>query len=213
MLAKPLAERELGIAGVGYYMPSKGSAVLHMQISADAYEFLSKPSRVKLENCWVENGILIFQLGRAEDYEGYSVRFTTYPGTPYTVSILNVEEALTKHSVGPFGKMHGSIIGFTTQDKQKHIVIGLKLNDMRPPASYTRKSKLKPRPEFNRGEDISKTMQEALRALNIEPVPQTNETVRILKNAINQLVEPMNLRLEVNEHGLLEVSRLTLKKL
>lgn len=201
-------EKDLGLIKIGYYR-NGGKGILDLAINAETYTFLDKPLRMKLVNTWISHDLLCIQLTEASDLEGYAVSATNNPTTPHRVAILNVTPELVKHGISPFSRVRAAVLGsFSRETGQKWVIVGIKLDQLRPPIPRGKKKEPEKAPL-----EASYMMVQALRTLSTEGIPQTNDAVSTLRRAINQLVKPMDLQLSINEDGLLEVSRVTLKRL
>lgn len=210
-IKQAVIRKELGTVRVSYYRNDNKNTkgTLNLMLNAETYTYLNKPLRIKLVNIWVSHDLLCLQVMEAVDDEGYALTASNNPTTPYWAAVYNVASEFAKHNISPFAVVRAAVIGSAPQaNGQKWVVIGIKIDQLKPPASRGKRKEVAKTPV-----ETSYMMIQALRTLATESVPQTNEAVSTLRRAINQLVKPMDLQLSINEDGLLEVSRVTLKKL
>lgn len=208
---------EIGRCKVAYY----GSDMMHVLMPENVYKKLGKPNWMVRIVCQASPDLISIMLGVPKQPMDWSItaggvyrvsRLEHAATNPYRCTMLNVAEKFFGPEIDYFGTTEG-VVYLVTPDSDdptldanlhKRFVIGLRRDELSP---------VRTRRTASSGTSAdSLAIERALAILRNNTVPPTEANASLLKEHINSLVEPLNLKLEVVNNRL-EISKVVLKKL
>lgn len=205
----------LGNVSLAYYATQQGTLNISLtkkivdwmgkqERNADGRLFAVRALRLQPTKLWREQGMICFQFLCTRDLKaGYSVLPQRQHNFPYRVICTHKGQFMG--DIPNFGRIHTQALGFQEPDGMKRLVIAVLEKDLVPVRPQKKRGKIKV--------DDEVLVDNALQIIDRGPLPETDATVSILKRALNDLVDKLDLELSVNEEGYLEIIRYTPKKL